>query len=116
MKQLREIYDYGNSPQPNPRRPIDPSGFGYGKPLYREEYWAEAIRQYMAAPDTMKARFPQVAARIREYVYSNPKIMDLIQFNVWGVPAGGLAAGPLTGLDPSLEDDTRSYLGAIYGQ
>lgn len=113
VRQLRELYDFGGSPSANARKPIDPSFFGYKKPEFREEYWAEALRQYMVAPDTMKAKYPEIAARIREYVNSNPKIMDLLQFNSLAAPAGGVAAGFLYGADPSAEADARAWLGGI---
>jgi hypothetical protein len=107
-KEIQQLYDYGGSPNPNPRRPIAPDAFGYASPQYREEYMAEAIRQYMTAPDTMKAKYPAVAARIREYVNANPKIMDLIQFN--SVAAGGLGLAGMA--SPQFaEDETRKYLG-----
>lgn len=106
-KEIQQLYDYGGSPNPNPRRPIAPDAFGYASPQYREEYMAEAIRQYMTAPDTMKAKYPSVAARIREYVNANPKIMDLIQFN--SIAAGGLGLAGMAA-PQFAEDETRNYL------
>jgi len=47
---------------------------------------AEAIRAYLADPNYMKTRAPQTAARIREWVNSNPLLNRYIQFNTIAGP------------------------------
>ena len=45
---------------------------------------AEAIRAYMADPNYIKTVAPQTAARIRQYVNSEPRLNHVIQFNSGG--------------------------------
>lgn len=93
-RELKPLYHYGVEGRERPNRHMLPQHMGYGKAEAPREYMAEALRQYMGAPDTMKAMAPKTAARIREYVNENPKLREIIQFNT----IGGLAYGGLAGL------------------
>jgi hypothetical protein len=42
---------------------------------------AEAIRAYMWDPNYLKTVAPKAAARIREFVNTNPQLSKFIQFN-----------------------------------
>ena len=63
------------------RLQTSPAAFGYRPADFVPEYMAEAIRAYMADPNYMKTVAPKTAARIREYVNSNPRLNQHIQFN-----------------------------------
>lgn len=86
--ELRELYSYGQadgfSGRYRQRNFTTPEHMGYRKSQVREERMAEAIRAYMAAPDTMKAHHPKTAAAIRAAVNGNPKLNKFIQFNALG--------------------------------
>lgn len=85
---------------------------GYRGEDVPRERMAEAIRQYMTAPDTMKQRFPKTAAAIRTAVNANPRLMDLIQFNSL---AGLGLAGASYGMTPGAAeaDEIQNYLGGL---
>jgi len=61
------------------------------------EYMAEAIRAYMADPNYIKTVAPQTAARIRQYVNSEPRLNHVIQFNsgVSPLPPAGTSLAPV---------------------
>jgi len=42
---------------------------------------AEALRLYMESPALMKARYPGVAARLREYVNESPAVNAFLHLN-----------------------------------
>lgn len=88
-KELGPIYHYGIEGRDRAANWTRPDHIGYSKDEASREYMAEAIRQYMAAPDTLKIRAPKTAARIRKYINENPKLKDFIQFNSI-IPVGGL--------------------------
>jgi hypothetical protein len=74
-------------------KPFLPQHNGYKGDDIPREYVAEAIRAYMADPNYIKTVAPKTAARIREYVNTNPKLNRTIQFNSIAAPPAGLAAG-----------------------
>lgn len=98
-EQLHRIYADLNNPPGGAQRILGPSDVGYVKSRTREELFAEAIRAYMADPNYLKTVAPNVAKRIREYVNTNPRLKDIIQFNAY-LPftvLGGLRAIEPTG-------------------
>jgi len=71
-----------------------PKDFNYPESEHRSEYWAEAIRAYKTDPNYFKTVAPNAAARIREYVNSNPRLNKIIQFNAMGgATLGSILAG-----------------------
>ena len=59
---------------------------------------AEAIRAYMADPNYLKTVAPEVAARIRAAVNTDPILSPHIQFNsLAGLLAAGAGGGFLAG-------------------
>ena len=58
------------------------------------EYIAEAIRTYMIDPNYIKSVASDTAARIREYVNSNPRLNKMLQFNSIGLPVAGFQLFP----------------------
>lgn len=62
-------------------KPARPEDFGYRGDSVPAELTAEAVRAYMADPNYMKTVAPKTAARIREFVNSNPRLSGIIQFN-----------------------------------
>jgi hypothetical protein len=74
-------------------KPFLPQHNGYRGDDIPREYMVEAIRSYMADPNYIKTVAPKTAARIREYVNTNPKLNQTIQFNSIAAPAVGIAAG-----------------------
>jgi hypothetical protein len=93
---LRQIYHDLNDQtwrrgKPTPRfLQTGPEAFGYKPEERAAEYMAEAIRAYLADPNYIKTVAPETAARIRQYVNSNPRINRYIQFNA-AVPAASAA-------------------------
>lgn len=85
-RDLDQIYSYGFDNRFRTTGLTRPGNVRYRGDEVPREYMAEAIRQYMSAPDAMRERFPAVAARIREYVNANPDLNPYIQFNMSGVP------------------------------
>jgi 2,3-bisphosphoglycerate-independent phosphoglycerate mutase len=95
-EELRHVYNDCNNAALNEARRIDPNvqpsddpkyrGFGpeqrecYG-PDARAELMAEAIRAYLENPNYLKTEAPNVAARIRAAVNTNPNLNRIIQFN-----------------------------------
>jgi hypothetical protein len=95
-EELRYVYNDCNNGKLNEARRLDPSvrphddpeyqGFGpeqkacYGADA-RAELMAEAIRAYMQNPNYLKTVAPNVAARIRAAVNTNPNLNQIIQFN-----------------------------------
>lgn len=100
--ELQGLYHYGVAGQFRETKRTLPQHSGYKGDDIPREYMAEAIRQYMAAPDTMKAKFPNTAKAIRKWVNENPRLMNFIQFNSMAGAAYGLGGG--------LENETRNYL------
>ena len=75
-------------------KPVTPDTFKYKNGEIPPEYMAEAIRAYLTNPNYIKTVAPKTAARIREYVNTNPRLKDIIQFNANASPlAGWLASG-----------------------
>ena len=117
--QLRRVYNDLNTPPGDPRirqqqrtgipvpnrYQVTPEVFGYKGSDVSREHWAEAIRAYMTDPNYIKSVAPDVAARIRQYVNSNPRINKTIQFNsLVGLGAGlGAAALIPADRDPSVD-------------
>ncbi len=116
-KQIGSVYNTLN----NPNRSRDgleaatwsktarPQDFGYKGADIPAEYMAEAIRAYMADPNYIKSVAPETAARIREYVNTNPRINKTIQFNANDAGAGAGAALPALGVDPETQDILQRY-------
>ena len=71
---------------------VTPKVLDYSADEASREYMAEAIRAYMADPNYIKTVAPQTAARIRQYVNSEPRLNHVIQFNSGGPPT--IPAGP----------------------
>lgn len=71
-----------------------------------EEFFAEAMRAYLADPNAFKSLFPDMARFVRKTVNGNPDLMKIIQFN----SAAGAAA--LTGYgatnDPSAQNQPEA--------
>jgi hypothetical protein len=90
-KELARIYSDLNSQfyVPKGKMGATPKADGYPASEADAELMAEAIRAYMVDPNYIKTVAPATAARIREYVNSNPNLNKVIQFN--GI--GGMAAG-----------------------
>jgi hypothetical protein len=93
-RELLPLYNHLNNPNRfstsqgvilNPP-PVTPESFGYYANAVPREYMAEAIRAYMADPNYIKTVAPQTAARIRQYVNSEPRLNHVIQFNSGGAP------------------------------
>jgi hypothetical protein len=55
------------------------------------ELMTEAIRTYLANPNWIKTVAPRTAARIREWVNTNPKLSKIVQFNSLATGMGGAA-------------------------
>jgi hypothetical protein len=95
-EELRYVYNDSNNALLNEARRLDPGlqphaapeyqGFGpeqracYGADA-RAELMAEAIRAYLQNPNYLKTVAPNVAARIRAAVNTNPNLNQIIQFN-----------------------------------
>jgi len=95
-EELRYVYNDSNNAALNEARRLDPGlrphdapeyqGFGpeqracYGADALAELV-AEAIRAYMQNPNYLKTVAPNVAARIRAAVNTNPNLNRIIQFN-----------------------------------
>jgi hypothetical protein len=104
-QELPRLYNHLNNPNRfstdigviiNPP-PVTPESFGYYPNAVPREYMAEAIRAYMADPNYIKTVAPQTAARIRQYVNSEPRLNHVIQFNAGGspVPPAGASLAPV---------------------
>lgn len=93
---LEGIYHFGIEGAHRDTKRTLPKHLGYKGDDIPREYMAEAIRQYMAAPDTMKAKYPGVAKAIRAAVNENPRLKDFIQFNAF-VGAGLIGLGAAGG-------------------
>ncbi len=94
-KELAGLYEQLNTAGwYKPGRGMTPGGFGYKGGDMDRELIAEAIRAYKRDPNYIKTVAPKTAARIREYVNSNPNLNKVIQFNsAGGAMAGGLLGG-----------------------
>lgn len=114
-RELAGVYDTLN----NPNRSRDgaeaaswgqrarPQDFGYKGADIPAEHMAEAVRAYMADPNYLKTVAPKTAARIREYVNSNPRLNKIIQFNAnaptgAAIPLGMSGAQDDTDIEPAL--------------
>jgi hypothetical protein len=93
--ELRQLYNTLNTGQERTRNLTGPQHAGYSEADVPRELMAEAIRAYMINPNYIKTVAPKTAARIRQYVNSNPRINQTIQFNsgVAGVLGTGAVAG-----------------------
>jgi hypothetical protein len=95
-KELRYVYNDCNNAALNEARRLDPSVQPTDDPKYRDfgpeqrecygpdaraELMAEAIRAYLQDPNYLKTVAPNVAARIRAAVNTNPNLNQIIQFN-----------------------------------
>ena len=94
--ELRYIYNDLNNPVLNDARSLAPDLEPHGRPEYqgfgpeqrgcygadaRAELMAEAIRAYLQNPNYLKTIAPNVAARIRSAVNTNPSLNRVIMFN-----------------------------------
>jgi len=89
------------------RTPVHPEMRGYRPHQVEVELWAEAIRAYIADPNSIKTVAPvapDVANAIRVAVNNNPKLKDVIQFNAMAPVAG---AGAMAGLLGSNGESNR---------
>jgi hypothetical protein len=95
LNELRPLYNTLNTGTERTRNLMGPQHLGYKGEEIGREYMAEAIRAYMADPNYIKTVAPKTAARIREYVNTNPRLNKIIQFNgiAGALPIGGAAAG-----------------------
>ena len=94
ISELKSLYNSGNNIQRNsagtdartnaPK--VTPQAFGYRGDDVPREYMAEAIRAYMADPNSMKTTAPKTAAAIRAAVNGNTRLNGTIQFNTGGFP------------------------------
>lgn len=92
-RELAPLYNTLATGEERVRHLTGPQHFGYRKKEVPRENMAEALRAYIADPNFLKTVAPKTAARIREFVNSNPRLMDTIQFNA---PVGAtLGAGVL---------------------
>lgn len=110
-RELDPLFHYGVEGRERARNFTLPKHQGYSATEAPREQMAEALRQYMGAPDTMKAMAPKTAARIRAAVNSHPELSKLIQFNALAGGAIGLNA-----LVPREGDDIRAYLDGLPDQ
>lgn len=94
MSPLRAVYNDLNNPS-SYGKIFGPENNGYVKGDAGRELIAEAIRAYMIDPNYLKTAAPSVAGRIREWVNTNPRLKDVIQFNGVAAPIAGLAALPI---------------------
>ena len=110
-KQLAQVFDdlnngRGSAPLGAPRpakKQLGPGLFGYTDKEAPGELMAEAIRAYMADPAYIKTVAPELAAKIRKAVNSNPALNRIVQFNT-AAGAGLLGAGLLRqGEDPQMD-------------
>lgn len=83
---------------------------------FDDGYDAVMLRNYRAVVPEGQDSTNVLAIQRPEQVRSRFARFDPRLSHLRNLSAGVGAAGLLTGLDPSLEDETRSYLGAIYGQ
>jgi len=74
-EKLRSLYPQLNNGKPSPE------SRGYSKKEARHELTADAIRAYILNPAALKAKAPEVAALIREYVNANPRLNKKLQFS-----------------------------------
>jgi hypothetical protein len=72
--ELKPLYNTLNTGQERSRNLSRPRHFGYADDDIPREYIAEAIRVYMADPNYIKTVAPKTAARIRQFVNSNPRL------------------------------------------
>lgn len=111
-KELAQIYSDLNSSAYVPKSKIGatPATFGYKGADVDRELIAEALRAYMTDPNYIKSVAPKTAARLREYVNTNPNLNRHIMLNsMLGAPAG---AGLLGG-EGSMEEFRRGLLGPV---
>jgi hypothetical protein len=92
-KELKALYHYGIEGKHRSTKQTLPTHLGYRGEDVNREYMAEALRQYMAAPDTFKDIAPETAKRIRAAINDNPNLRDMIQFNTGAAPLSAPVAG-----------------------
>ncbi len=91
--ELRIIYNDLNNPQSYGKL-FDPENAGYrSKDKVGRELVGEAFRAYGQNANYIKTVAPKTAARIREYVNSNPNLKNIIQFNT--LAAGGVGTATM---------------------
>lgn len=92
-KELSRIYeDLNTAGNFKPGRGATPKTLKYRPDEHDSELMAEAIRAYLTDPNYIKTVAPKTAARIREYVNTNPNLNRVVQFNQFAPAAlgGGL--------------------------
>jgi hypothetical protein len=95
-KELRVIFNAGNNPSAyNSAKAMGREHFGYKPGDTDRELMAEAIRAYITNPNYLKSVAPTVAARIRQFANSHPKLSRIIQFN--SLAAGAIGASTIAG-------------------
>lgn len=98
-RELGQVYNTLNTGRERTTKLMGPQHIGYKGEEVGREYMAEAIRGYMLDPNYLKTVAPKTAARIREYVNSNPRLSKIIQFN--SVLGAGAVGGGLAGQNDS---------------
>jgi hypothetical protein len=73
--ELRQIYNTLNTGRERATGLTGPQHLGYSAEEAPREMMAEAIRAYMSDPNYIKTVAPRTAARIRQYVNSNPRLI-----------------------------------------
>ena len=101
--EVRRLYNTLNTGQERTRNLTGPGAFRYGAEDIPREYMAEAIRAYMADPNSMKTVAPNTAARIRKHVNNNPRLNRFIQFNTLA-PFGAAGAAAMLATPESDRD------------
>ncbi|MGB0697689.1 MAG: hypothetical protein ACPGOY_18710, partial [Rhodospirillaceae bacterium] len=81
IKELNQIYSFGAEGKFRERKLYTPSAAGYNEKETPRELMAEAIRQYLIAPDLMNEKFPATAKRIRDAVNNRSELSNIIQLN-----------------------------------
>jgi hypothetical protein len=94
-------------------KPERPQDHGYTKPDdINAELMAEGVRAYLTNPNYLKTRYPELAARIREYVNENPRLSPHIQLNA---NAPSAASVPLMTADDEYDDPLLASILQRYG-
>jgi hypothetical protein len=104
-KELRSIYEQSVTPGNfKPGRGLTPESFGYSGPKVDSELFAEAFRNYISNPNAIKSKFPKTAARLRDYINTNPNLNKYLHLNSLA-PVAPLGLLSLTG-DTDTPDDS----------
>lgn len=105
-RELKPLYNYRLEGRDRTSKFTEPKHLKYTAEESPRENMAEALRQYMSAPDAMKERTPKTAARIRKYINEHPELSKLIQFNAFEGAAW-------LGTQGDTRDQIRAYLEAL---